>query len=100
MKRTLPLMFGSLRTLLGMTGKELDTPKEKEFYMNALPSAGTSIGSNLDNIEELSNRFGNSETALMVQSVRDLLNGEGEKDTRTPEDRLNRLRELRAKAGL
>lgn len=77
MNRTLPLMFGSLRTLLGLTGKELDTPKEKAFYMKALPSAGVSIGSNLDNIEELSNRFGNSETASTVQAVRDLLNGDG-----------------------
>lgn len=76
MNRVLPLMFGSLRGLLGMTGKELDTPKEKEFYMKALPSAGVSIGSNLDNIEELSNRFGNSETAAMVQEVRDLLSKE------------------------
>jgi hypothetical protein len=81
MNRTLPLMFGNLRKLLGMTGKELDTHKEKEFYMNSLPSAGTSIGSNLDNIEELSNRFGNSETASRVQAVRDLLSEDGKPGT-------------------
>jgi hypothetical protein len=56
--RTLPLMFGDLRKLVGMTGKELDTKKERDFYLRALTDPKTNAESNLNTIIELSERYG------------------------------------------
>ncbi len=73
----LPLMFGELRTLMGLTGKEVDTQKERDFYLKALTDDKVNIKTNLENIRGLSTRFGNGETAKKVDRVMGMLKGGG-----------------------
>lgn len=78
--KTLPLMFGSLRTLLGMTGKELDTDKERQFYLNALSDPKTNIMSNAETILALSNRFGSGASVARAEKLIERLSGSKEQE--------------------
>lgn len=68
-----PLMFGNLRKILGMTGKELDTQQERDFYLKSLTSPKSDISTNLDVIEALSKRFGTGDTSKKVGEIRGLI---------------------------
>lgn len=94
--RTIPMMFGDLRMLMGMTGKELDTQRERDFYLNALSDPSTNMETNLNIIEGLSDRFGDGKTSAKIDDLRKMLRKDkGD----SPEQKFNRLQELRSRAG-
>lgn len=70
MEATHPLLFGELRELLGMTGRELDTAAEQRYYKGIIPTGNTEIGVVIDTLEELSQRFGTGESSKKIQSLR------------------------------
>lgn len=53
-----PLMFMQLRKSGNLTGKELDSLREREFYLNALFKRGASISTVMEALENVSQEFG------------------------------------------
>lgn len=54
----IPSLFGQLRADIGLTGKELDTPREREFYLRSLSSPKGDLQTQLELIKELESVYG------------------------------------------
>lgn len=74
MSSTHPLIFGELRELLGMTGKELDTPAEAAYYKGVVPGGDTDVDTVLDTLDELSVRFGTGAASETINKIKVKLN--------------------------
>lgn len=98
MESTHPLLFGELRDLLGMTGRELDTAAEQRYYKGIIPKGNTEISVVLDTLNELSQKFGTGDAAQRLGELKKGLDVRDKVRQMTPEEKLKRIEELRAKA--
>lgn len=66
--KTVPIMFGDLRKIIGLTGKELDNPRERDFYLKALTDLNTDIGTTRHILKRLSERYGTGEVSKKLSA--------------------------------
>lgn len=97
MQATHPLIFGELRDLLGMTGKELDTKVEQDYYKGIIPTAGKEITTVLETLGELSDRFGTGDSAQKIEALKARVEKKKDVSSMTYEQKIQRINELKAK---
>lgn len=95
-----PMVFGELRELLGMTGREMDTQKERDFYMNIISKPSTEISTTLGALNDLSMRFGTGQASQRVQNLMSNVSTKKDIQSMSMQEKVQRVKELRAKAGI
>lgn len=97
MEQVHPRMFGALRDLLGMTGRELDTKVEQDYYKGTIPGGGAEISTVLKTLGELSNRFGTGEAAEKIEGIRQKVQQKKDISQMSREERYQRYLYLKQK---
>lgn len=95
-----PMVFGELRELLGMTGREMDTDRERQFYMNIISDPKTEMSTTLKTLKTLGQRFGSGRTSALADQLLQQVENKKSVRKKTMSQKVQRLRELRAKAGM